>query len=233
MFSPFTSYSKRHSSIFLDYRVLDITFLAFTHTQTRLVVQKLQVYTRDLIFLSSSFPLDWTWARATKAKIWTDRVAAKKNVPHERHGKLGLFQSCWGFGAHWIASVNHRMKMMKKKETNITLFPFLSLNKGGEAWCLFSGKWAPPRMTTAAACGIPLTVSTMTTTTIERISWTASDDNPSVVERSPGQKYQNGCKITSLSQLDTVHLQTATCAVPRAYSISTTRAVRLFLCNRF
>lgn len=117
VFSPFTSYSKRHSSIFLDYRVLDITFLAFTHTQTRLVVQKLQVYTRDLIFfLSSSFPLDWTWARATKAKIWTDRVAAKKNVPHESHGKLGLFQSCWGFGAHWIASVNHRMKMMKKKK---------------------------------------------------------------------------------------------------------------------
>lgn len=126
VFSPFTSYSKRHSSIFLDYRVLDITFLAFTHTQTRLVVQKLQVYTRDLIFFEQQLSFGLNVSQGNQSKDMNGpRGSKKKNVPHESHGKLGLFQSCWGFGAHWIASVNHRMKMMKKKETNITLFPFL------------------------------------------------------------------------------------------------------------
>lgn len=72
VFSPFTSYSKRHSSIFLDYRVLDITFLAFTHTQTRLVVQKLQVYTRDLIFF---------WAAAF---LWIEREPGQPKQRYER-----------------------------------------------------------------------------------------------------------------------------------------------------
>lgn len=116
VFSPFTSYSKRHSSIFLDYRVLDITFLAFTHTQTRLVVQKLQVYTRDLIFFEQQLSFGLNVSQGNQSKDMNGPRGSKKMFLMKVMVRLGLFQSCWGFGAHWIASVNHRMKMMKKKK---------------------------------------------------------------------------------------------------------------------
>lgn len=73
VFSPFTSYSKRHSSIFLDYRVLDITFLAFTHTHANRAcgAKAASLYSWSNFFWAAAF-------------LWIEREPGQPKQRYER-----------------------------------------------------------------------------------------------------------------------------------------------------